>query len=144
MICLNKSRQFKWVPTIYGRQRLLLTCHKCNPSCLINKILDFFIWWSSFHKKTGKRFVCCSSSLFLCRWFHIWRLFCHYLFLIPPYYCAQGRTCFLDCGISWIFSLYFRKRDSSLCKAYKTSATVIIPMWSRFLTGVLLSFLSSD
>ena len=30
-------------------------------------------------------FPCCSSSLFVRRRFHIWRLFCHCLFFIPPF-----------------------------------------------------------
>ena len=29
-----------------------------------------------------RRFLCCFSSLFVRRWFHIWSLFCHYFFLI--------------------------------------------------------------
>ena len=38
-----------------------------------------------------RRFLCCSSSLFVCQSFHIWRLFCHYLFLISPSFGALGR-----------------------------------------------------
>ena len=37
-----------------------------------------------------RRFLCCSSSMFVLRWFHMWRLFCHYLFLISPLFGASG------------------------------------------------------
>ena len=31
--------------------------------------------------KGNERFLYCSSSLFMRLWFHMWRLFCNYLFL---------------------------------------------------------------
>ena len=34
------------------------------------------------------RFHSCSSSLFVRRWFHMWRLFCHYL-VGPFWHCDQ-------------------------------------------------------
>ena len=40
-----------------------------------------------------RQFLCCSSSLFVCRWFHILRLFIHYLFLICSSFSASGRLC---------------------------------------------------
>ena len=39
--------------------------------------------------------LCCSSSLFVRCWFHMWRLFCHYLFLISPSFDASGGPFFL-------------------------------------------------
>ena len=38
----------------------------------------------------------------------LWRLVCHYLFLISPFFfCCLGKAVFRDCGNSWISSVYF-------------------------------------
>ena len=42
-----------------------------------------------------KLFLCCSFSILLCLWFHMWRVFCHYLFLISPSFGASGGLCFV-------------------------------------------------
>ena len=41
-----------------------------------------------------KLFLCCSSS-FVRLWFHMWRLFYHYLFLISAFFGATGMLCFV-------------------------------------------------
>ena len=51
-----------------------------------------------------RRFLYCSSSLFVCLCFLMWRLCCPYLVLISPYFGArEGRL--RDCGISWVSSI---------------------------------------
>ena len=50
-----------------------------------------------------RRFVCCSSSSFLRRWFHMWRL----LSLFVPHlslWCV-GKTVLRYCAVSWVSSL---------------------------------------
>ena len=47
------------------------------------------------------------QSFFVHLWFHMWLLFCHYLFLISP---SFGRTVLHDCGISWL-SLHFHHEN---------------------------------
>ena len=42
------------------------------------------------NKKKKKGLNCCSSFLFVRRWFHMWRLFCRYLFLISPSAALSG------------------------------------------------------
>ena len=48
-------------------------------------------------------FLWCSSSLFVRRWFRMWHLFCHYLFLISPSFGALGRLCFVIVAFPDIF-----------------------------------------
>ena len=83
---------------------LFLCCAQCAEVCncsLIKRI------WKSLQNKE-KQFsgderilkplilvLLCSVSLFVRRWFHMWRLFCHRLFLIPPSFDASGRLCFV-------------------------------------------------
>ena len=47
------------------------------------------------------------SFLFVRRWFHIWRLFCHYLFLISPSFGASGRLSFVGLSFPGYLYLYF-------------------------------------
>ena len=53
-----------------------------------------------------RRFLSCSSSFFVRRWFRVWRLFCHYLFLISPDFDASGRLCFLIVAFPGYLHLY--------------------------------------
>ena len=52
-----------------------------------------------------RRFFCCSSSLFVRRWFHTWclflSLFVHHLFCLW----SLGKVVLRDCGSSWVSSL---------------------------------------
>ena len=50
-------------------------------------------------------FLCCCSSFFVCLWFHMWRLFCPYLFLISPSLCSGG-LCFVNVAFPWYIHLY--------------------------------------
>ena len=51
-----------------------------------------------------RRFLCC-SSVFVHRWFHIWRLCCPYLFLIFSYFGASGGLCFVIVAFPGYFFL---------------------------------------
>ena len=52
-------------------------------------------------------FFCCSYSLFVCRWFLMWRLFCYYVFLISPSFGASGRLRFVMVAFPVYISLIF-------------------------------------
>ena len=53
-----------------------------------------------------RRSLCC-SSLFMRRWFRMWRLCCHCLFLISPSLGASGRLCFLILTFPGYLHIYF-------------------------------------
>ena len=55
----------------------------------------FFLFCLFFVIMAVPRLFLCSSSLFICRWFHIWRLFCHDLFLISPSFGAFGKLFYM-------------------------------------------------
>ena len=48
-----------------------------------------------------------SSSWFVRLWFHMWRLFCHYLFLISPSFGVSGGLCFVIVAFPGYLHLYF-------------------------------------
>ena len=53
---------------------------------------------SSSHLLVPPRYyLWCISSLFVCRWYHIWCLFWHCLFLILPFGKAVLRDCCISC-----------------------------------------------
>ena len=69
-------------------------------------------------------FLCCSSFLFVHRWLHMWRLFCHFLPHLSLFG-ASGRLHVLrDCGISressLIFFLFVCCRSNPVWKITKT------------------------
>ena len=53
-----------------------------------------------------RQFLCCSSSLFLHQWFHMWHLLCHYLFLISPLF-GLRKAMLCNCGFSCVSSFIF-------------------------------------
>ena len=54
-----------------------------------------------------RRFLCCSSSLFVRLWFHMWRLCRPYLFLICLSFGASGGLCFVIVAFPGYRHLYF-------------------------------------
>ena len=62
----------------------------------------------------GLRWFLCCSSLFVCRWFHMWCLFCYCLFLISPYLGPSGKLCFVIVafpGYTQLFSIHCRLNE---------------------------------
>ena len=53
-----------------------------------------------------RQFLCCSSSLFVRLWFHMWSLFCPYLFPISPSFGALGRMCFVIVAFSGYLHIF--------------------------------------
>ena len=47
------------------------------------------------------------SPLFVRRCFHMWRLFCHYLFLISPSFGVSGRLCFVTVVFPGYLHIFF-------------------------------------
>ena len=61
-----------------------------------------------------RRFLCCSSSLFMHTWFNMWRLFCYYLFLISPSFGTLGGLCFVTVAfLAYVCLLIFSILDLS-------------------------------
>ena len=50
---------------------------------------------------------CGTLWTFLLPLFQIWRLHCHYLFLISPSFSVSGKAVLCDCGISCVSSLIY-------------------------------------
>ena len=83
-------------------------------------------WFWVFLLTVPRRFLCCSSSLFVRQSFHLWRLFYPYSLLISPILWCLGRVARCYCGISWVYSHIF----------FKLVSTVKLGTYSpRFLRG---------
>ena len=50
-----------------------------------------------------KRFLCSSSSVFLRQWFQLWRLFCHDLFIISPFWIPRKDLGHEACFVTEVF-----------------------------------------
>ena len=82
-------------------------------------------------------FLCCSSSLYVCRWSHTWSLFCYYnMFFISPSFGASWELCFVIVAFpmysltspcsDWINSFCCCSDNTSYLKT--STVNVIIPL----------------
>ena len=74
--------------------------HRRSFLLFINSFCDFVIFFTVSVRCVPKMDICkpsglCSSSLFVRRWCHIWREFCHCLFLISHSFDTLGMLCFV-------------------------------------------------
>ena len=72
---------------------IVTSCAKVSSNSNSHYDFEFCCCIESRYKErclSSWRFVCCSSSMFVRCWFHMWCLFCHYLFLISPSFGVLG------------------------------------------------------
>ena len=72
-----------------------------------------------------RRFLCCSSSLLICRCIHMWRLLYHYLFPISPYFGVSGRLCFVIVTFPGYLHLYSSISSSSFQRVFYRFKAVV-------------------
>ena len=117
--CIDKSMQFKWVPTTYAfvkkQTKSTLSIVWRIQHCLTALIGVYAV----IRPNAGWPFLGGSSVVvllwFVRQWFHMWRLFCHCLFLISPSFGASGRPCVVVVVISGYLPYMFETRKASSC-----------------------------
>ena len=84
---------------------MLCLCYSLATSA--HSLSKFILYWFNFSQSRG--FLCYSSSLLVCQWFHLWCLFCHsFFFFFCSFLLKVPREDWLrDCGISWVLSPLF-------------------------------------
>ena len=73
----------------------------------------------------SRRFLCCTSSLFVRIWVNMWSLYCSYLILISPSFGASGRLCFVIVAFPGYRHLYFCILHSFFCISYAKNAKIL-------------------
>ena len=64
-------------------------------------------------------------QFFLRQWFHLWHLFCHYLFLISPSAGATGRLGFVIVAFLCIFTYVFDTSDFTCISFYPKASPAV-------------------
>ena len=108
-VTFRKFQHFNLVSKISQRLLKPLPCHKS-----IGKMLHAIciLCSGSFTQVSELWPVSLLFSIsvprrFLCLWLHMWRSFCHYLFLISPSFGPSGRLCFVNVTFLKYLHLYF-------------------------------------
>ena len=86
-----------------------------------------------------RRFLCCSSSLFVCWSFHIWCLLCPYLFLISPYFGPSRRLCLVTITLPEYESSLIILHMKNIYIFFRLECSHVSPQWVLLITYPLLN-----